>query len=328
MKLATLKDGSRDGQLAVVSRDLTVAHLADAIAPTLQRALDDWSFIAPQLAELAQALEQGKTRNAFAFDPRRCMAPLPRAYQWLDGAAYAPHLERLTRARGAELPAHYGKVPMIYQGGSDDFLGAHDAAVFDSQDHGIDLEAEIAVIVDDLPMGASPARCAERIRLVTLVNDWSLRAFAADELAAGFGLLRTKPATAFAPVAVTPDELGASWHKGLVHLPVIVHCRGRRVGQANAGADAMFNFDRLLAHAATTRNLRAGTILGGGTVSNHDPALGWSCIAEARATETLGQGEAQTEFLAFGDRVRIEVFDEHGASVFGAIDQEVLARPR
>ncbi|HEY5632498.1 MAG TPA: fumarylacetoacetate hydrolase family protein [Burkholderiaceae bacterium] len=328
MKLATLKDGSRDGQLAVVSRDLARAHLADAIAPTLQRALDDWSFVAPQLLELALALEQGKAPNAFAFDPRRCMAPLPRAYQWLDAAAYAPHLERLTRARGAELPPSFGSVPAIYQGASDDFLGPHEAAAFDSPEHGIDLEAEIAVIVDDIPMGAAPARCAERIRLLALVNDWSLRAFAAGEIASGFGFLRTKPATAFAPVAVTPDELGASWRDSLAHLPVMVHCRGTRLGQANAGADAMFGFDRLLAHAAGTRNLRAGTILGAGTVSNRDAASGFSCIAEARALETIEQGGARTEFLAFGDRVRIEVFDEHANSIFGAIDQEVVARQR
>lgn len=328
MKLATLKDGSRDGQLAVVSRDLARAHLADTVAPTMQRALDDWPFVAPQLAELSRALEQGKAPDAFAFDPRRCMAPLPRAYQWLDASSYAPHLERLARARGAQLPPGHGNTPMIYQGASDDFLGPHDAAVFDAQDQCIDLEAEIAVIVDDLPMGATPEHCGGRIRLLALANDWSLRAFAPAELATGFGFLRTKPATAFAPVAVTPDELGTHWRDARVHLPVIVHCRGVRVGQADAGTDSMFGFDRLLAHAAGTRNLRAGTILGAGTVSNHDPAAGWSCIAEARALETIELGAARTAYLAFGDRVRIEVLDERGGSVFGAIDQEPVARRR
>jgi len=328
MKLATLKDGTRDGQLAVVSKDLASAHFADAIAPTLQRALDDWQFVAPQLEDLYQTLNLGKARHAFAFDARRCMAPLPRACQWLDGSVYANHFELLTRARGAQVPESYRIEPTMYQGGSDDFLGPCEDAVFGSEDWGIDFEAELAVIVDDVPMGASPARAAQRIRLVTLANDWSLRNLVAGELAKGFGFLQSKPACAFAPVAVTPDELGEAWRDTMLHRPVQVHWNGRKVGEADAGADAVFTFAQLLAHAAHTRNLRAGSIVGAGTVSNRDPARGWSCIAEARARETIDSGEPHTGYMRFGDRVRIEVFDDLGLSLFGAIDQQVVQRAR
>lgn len=328
MKLATLKDGTRDGQLAVVSKDLASAHFAEAIAPTLQRALDDWSFVAPQLEDLYQTLNLGKARHAFAFDARRCMAPLPRAFQWLDGSVYANHVELLARARGAQVPESYRSEPTIYQGGSDDFLGPCDDAVFGSEDWGIDFEAELAVIVDDVPMGANPAQAAQRIRLVALANDWSLRSLVPGELAKGFGFLQSKPATAFAPVAVTPDELGEAWRDAMPHRPVQVHWNGRKVGEADAGADAVFTFAQLLAHAAHTRNLRAGSIVGAGTVSNRDPARGWSCIAEARAREAIESGEPRTGYVKFGDRVRIEVFDDLGLSLFGAIDQQVVPRAR
>jgi fumarylacetoacetate (FAA) hydrolase len=328
MKLATLKDGTRDGQLAVVSADLSSAHFADGIAPTLQRAMDDWNFVAPQLDELYRTLNHGRARHAFPFDARRCMAPLPRAFQWLDGSVYANHVELLRRARGAQMPETYLSEPTIYQGGADDFLGPCDDAIFGSEDWGIDFEAEVAVLVDDVPMGANAAQAAARIRLLALANDWSLRHLIPRDLAKGFGFLQGKPATAFAPVAVTPDELGDAWRGAMVHLPVLVHWNGKKVGEADAGTDAVFDFGQLLAHAALTRNLRAGTVLGAGTVSNRDPARGWSCIAEARAREVLEHGEARTEFMKFGDRVRIEMLDPTGASVFGAIDQQVAQRAR
>jgi len=328
MKLATLKDGTRDGQLAVVSSDLSLAHFADGIAPTLQRALDDWAFVAPQLEDLYRTLNQGKARHAFALDARRCMAPLPRAFQWLDASSYANHIELLTRARGAQPPESYRREPTMYQGGSDDFLGPCDDAVFSSEDWGIDFEAEIAVVVDDVPMGASAAQAAHRIRLLLLANDWSLRSLVAAEMAKGFGFLQSKPATAFAPVAVTPDEAGDAWRDGMLHLPVLVHWNGRKVGEADAGADALFTFPQLIAHAALSRNLRAGTIVGAGTVSNRDAARGWSCVAEARAREALDSGEPRTRYPKFGDRVRIEVLDAQGAPVFGAIDQQIVQRVR
>lgn len=328
MKLATLKDGTRDGQLAVVSADLSLAHFADGIAPTLQRALDDWAFVAPQLEDLYRTLNQGRARHAFAFDARRCMAPLPRAFQWLDGSAYANHFELLTRARGAQVPESCFREPTMYQGGSDDLLGPCDDAAFASEDWGIDFEAEVAAVVDDVPMGASAAQASQRIRLLLLANDWSLRNLVAEELAKGFGFLQSKPATAFAPLAVTPDELGDAWRDGMVHLPVLVHVNGRKVGEADAGADTVFAFPQLIAHAALTRNLRAGSVVGAGTVSNRDPARGWCCIAEARARETLAAGEPSTGYLKFGDRVRIEMLDARRSSVFGAIDQQVVQRAR
>ena len=328
MKLATLKDGTRDGQLAVVSSDLSSAHFADGIAPTLQRALDDWSFVAPQLDDLCQTLNQGKARHAFPFDARRCMAPLPRAFQWIDGSVYSNHMELLKKARGEQVPPERLREPTMYQGASDDFLGPCDEARFGSEDWGIDFEAEVAVVVDDVPMGANAAQAAGRIRLLMLANDWSLRNLIPRELAKGFGFLQGKPATAFAPVAVTPDELGDDWRDAMLHRPVLVHWNGKKVGEADAGTDAAFDFARLVSHAALTRNLRAGTVLGAGTVSNRDPARGWSCIAEARAREAIEQGAASTEFMKSGDRIRIEMLDRAGTSIFGAIDQQVAVRSR
>ena len=323
MKLATLKDGTRDGQLIVVSRDLRSAAIADAIAPTLQRALDDWRFYAPQLAELYDALNYGRARNAFSFDARNCMAPLPRAYQWADGSSYVNHVELVRRARGAEMPAEFWTDPLMYQGGSDDFIGPCDDIVCASEAFGIDFEAEVAVVTGDVAMGASPDEALRAVRLVTLVNDVSLRNLIPAELAKGFGFFQSKPASAFAPVAVTPDELGEHWREGRVHLPLVVHWNGRKVGQPDAGTDMVFHFGQLIAHAAKTRNLRAGAIVGSGTVSNKDAKRGYCCIAEKRCLEMIEHGQASTEFMKFGDSEKIEMLDEAGKSIFGAIDQAV-----
>jgi len=325
MKLATLKDGTRDGQLIVVSRDLRSAAIADAIAPTLQRALDDWRFYAPQLAELYDALNYGRARNAFSFDARNCMAPLPRAYQWADGSSYVNHVELVRRARGAEMPAEFWTDPLMYQGGSDDFIGPCDDIVCASEAFGIDFEAEVAVVTGDVPMGAKPEQALKSIRLVTLVNDVSLRNLIPAELAKGFGFFQSKPASAFAPVMVTPDELGEHWREGRVHLPLIVHWNGKKVGQPDAGTDMVFHFGQLIAHAAKTRNLRAGAIVGSGTVSNKDAKRGYCCIAEKRCLEMIEHGQASTEFMKFGDSVKIEMLDEAGKSIFGAIDQAVVS---
>jgi len=324
MKLATLKDGSRDGQLLVVSRDLSTAHIAAGIAPTLQRALDDWAFIAPQLQDLYETLNQGKARHAFAFVPEQCAAPLPRAYQWADGSSYVNHVELARKARNAAMPESFWHDPLMYQGGSDDFIGPRDAAAFGSTDWGIDFEAELAVVTDDVPMGTNPQAAADHVRLLMLLNDWSLRQLIPDELAKGFGFFHGKPATAFAPVAVTPDELGADWQGGKVHLPVLCHWNGRKVGEALAHEDMVFDFHQLIAHAVKTRNLRAGSIVGSGTVSNRDTSRGWSCIAEVRALEMIESGSPSTPFMSFGDTIRIEVIGRDGQSVFGAIDQTVV----
>ncbi|MBL8324937.1 MAG: fumarylacetoacetate hydrolase family protein [Rubrivivax sp.] len=323
MKLATLKDGSRDGQLAVVSRDLAGAHFATGIATRLQQVLDDWNFLSPQLEDLYTTLNGGKARHAFAFDPRACMAPLPRAYQWADGSAYPSHVRRVLRARGAEVPATLLEVPLMYQGGSDDFLGPCDDAVFADEAFGIDLEAELAVVTGDLPMGTAPDAALEGVRLVLLANDWSLRALVPAEVGSGFGFLQSKPATAFAPVAVTPDELGPAWRGGRVHLVVTTHVNGACLGQVEAAAGMHFHFGQLLAHLGRTRNVRAGAIVGAGTASHDDEAQGVSCLAERRALEMLRGGEATHGWLRHGDVVRIEVVDGLGASVFGAIEQRV-----
>ena len=325
MKLATLKDGSRDGQLAVVSRDLGTAHFATGIATTLQQVLDDWNFRSPPLEDLYATLNGGRARHAFAFDPRHCMAPLPRAYQWADGSAYLNHVELVRKARNADMPATFYEEPLMYQGGSDDFIGPCDDAVFASADWGIDFEAEVAVITGDVAMGASAETALDGVRLLMLVNDWSLRNLIPAELAKGFGFLQSKPATAFGPVAVTPDELGPAWQGGRVHLAIENRWNGRRVGLCNAGPEMLFHFGQLIAHVAKTRNVRAGSVVGSGTISNKDWACGVSCIAETRAIETIQSGAPQTAFMQFGDRIHIEMCDAQGASVFGAIDQRVRA---
>jgi fumarylacetoacetate (FAA) hydrolase len=323
MKLATYKDGSRDGQLVVVSRDLSTAHFATGIATRMQQALDDWNFIAPLLQDLAVALNHGKTRHAFAFDPAQCMAPLPRAFQWADGSAYLNHVELVRKARGAEMPESFHGDPLMYQGGSDDFLGPCDPATFADPAWGIDFEAEIAVVTGDVAAGARPEQALEGVRLVMLANDWSLRNLIPAELGKGFGFLQSKPATAFSPVALTPDELGDAWLGGRVHLPLQCSWNGRQVGQCDAGPEMTFHFGQLIAHLAKTRNVRAGSIVGSGTVSNKDWAKGYSCIAEKRAIETIEQGEPKTGFLQYGDVVKIEMKRDN-VSLFGAIEQQVL----
>lgn len=326
MKLATYKDGSRDGQLVVVSRDLTSAHYASGIATRLQQVLDDWNFMAPQLEGLSQALLRGKARHAFAFEPERCMAPLPRAYQWVDGSAFINHVELVRKARNAEMPPSFYTDPLMYQGDSNDLLGACDDVVVPSEDFGIDFEAEVAVVTGDVAMGTDADAALECVRLVMLANDVSLRHLIPAELAKGFGFLQSKPATSFSPVALTPDEFGDKWQGGRLHLDVESTWNGRRVGLCNAGPEMTFHFGQLIAHVAKTRHLRAGAIIGSGTVSNQDWARGYSCIAEKRAIETIESGAPITPFMAFGDSIRIEVKDDAGQSLFGAIDQKI-ARP-
>jgi fumarylacetoacetate (FAA) hydrolase len=322
MKLATIRNGTRDGQLVVVDRDLGRAVAVRGIA-TLQAALDDWAGAAPVLGRLAEELESGKAGGSFAFEPRQAMAPLPRAYHWADGSAYVNHVELVRKARGAEMPPSFWTDPLVYQGGGDDFLGPTDDAAFVSEEQGIDFEAEVAVVTDDVPMGATAAAAGARIRLLMLVNDWSLRNLIPAELAKGFGFYLSKPATAFSPVAVTPDELDGAWDGGKVNLPLVSQVNGRAFGRPEAGVDMTFDFPRLIAHLTGTRNVRAGTIVGSGTVSNRDRALGSSCIAERRALEQMEFGAPRTEYLRYGDRVRIEMFDRDGRSIFGAIDQVV-----
>ncbi len=324
MKLATYKDGSRDGQLVVVSRDLAQAHFATGIATRMQQVLDDWNFLSPQLEDLFVTLNHGKARHAFAFEPKLCMAPLPRAYQWADGSAYINHVELVRRARNAEVPASFYTDPLMYQGGSDDFLGPCDDAYFASEAWGIDFESEVAVVTGDVAQGSDATQALDSIRLLMLVNDWSLRHLIPGELAKGFGFLQGKPATAFSPVAVTPDELGAAWRGGRVNLTLQSSWNERKVGLCEAGPEMTFHFGQLIAHVAKTRNLRAGSIVGSGTVSNKDWACGYSCIAEKRAIETIEGGAPKTAFMAFGDRIRIEMKGLDGQSLFGAIEQQVV----
>jgi fumarylacetoacetate (FAA) hydrolase len=328
MKLATYQDGSRDGQLVVVSRDLSTAHYASGIATRLQQVLDDWNFLSPQLEDLYLTLNHGKARHAFAFEPQKCMAPLPRAYQWADGSAFINHVELVRQARSAAVPESFYSDPLMYQGGSDDFLGPTDDIVVPDEAFGIDFEAELAVVTGDVPMGSSPDAALEGIRLLMLANDVSLRNLIPDELAKGFGFFQSKPATAFSPVAVTPDELGGAWRGGRVHLNLESVWNGKRVGLCDAGDEMTFHFGQLIAHICKTRNVRAGSIVGSGTVSNKDWSRGYSCIAEKRAIETIETGAPKTEFMRFGDTIRIEMKGSDGASVFGAIDQTVAPLQR
>ena len=333
MKLASLKHG-RDGRLIVVSRDLTRAVDAAAVAPTLQAALDDWEAAEPRLIEIADALEAGRIAH-MRFDSTHCAAPLRRAFQWVDGSAYVNHVELVRKARGADLPASFWTDPLMYQGGSDCLLGAVDPILATEEAWGVDFEAEVAVIIGDVPMGAGRPAAGAAIRLLMLVNDVSLRNLIPAELAKGFGFLHGKPSSAFSPVAVTPDELGEAYDGAKVALPLVSHLNGALFGRPNAGADMTFDFPTLIAHAAKTRSLSAGTIVGSGTVSNKDGdggpgrpvgegGFGYSCIAEQRTVETIRTGKPETPFLKFGDRVRIEMFDAGGRSIFGAIDQTVL----
>jgi len=333
MKLATLRGGGRDGRLAVVSRDLTRAVEVPEIARTLQSALDDWTRAAPALAAIAGELDAGRLYDAVRFDPAAAMAPLPRAYQWADGSAYVNHVELVRRARGATMPPEFWTDPLMYQGASDHMLGACEDIRVRDEAWGIDFEAEVAVITGDVPMGVAAADALRHVRLLVLVNDVSLRNLIPAELAKGFGFFQSKPASSFSPVAVTPDELGDAWRNGRVHLPLLTHLNGALFGRPEAGVDMTFGFGELIAHAARTRDLVAGSIIGSGTVSNREndgpgrPAAqggaGYSCIAEQRVVETLLSGAPVTPFLRFGDRVRIEMRDRAGHSIFGAIDQQL-----
>ena len=337
MKLATYRDGSRDGQLVVVSRDLGTAHYATGIADKLQQVLDDWGFLSPQLQDLYETLNNGKARHAFGFDPALCMAPLPRAYQWADGSAYLNHVELVRAARSSEVPATFYTDPLMYQGGSDDMLGPCEDVVAVTEDWGIDFEAEIAVITGDVPMSTTAEQALDGIRLVMIANDVSLRNLIPAELAKGFGFFQSKPATAFSPVAVTVDELGDAWDQGRLHLTLQSTWNGRKVGMCEAGPEMTFHFGQLIAHICKTRNVRAGSIVGSGTVSNKGVVRadgrtewpkGYSCIAEKRAIETVLDGKPSTEFMKFGDTIRIEMKGKDGQSIFGAIDQKIVHPPR
>jgi fumarylacetoacetate (FAA) hydrolase len=332
MKLASVDDGSRDGRLVVVDPRLTQQADASDIAPTLQAALDDWTAIAEPLARRARDLARGAAK-AEPFDETAVHSPLPRAYQWADGSAYVNHVELVRKARGAEMPESFWTDPLMYQGGSDSFLKPQGPIRLADDSWGIDLEGEVAVVTGDVPMGASYEEARAAIRLIMLVNDVSLRALIPGELAKGFGFFQSKPSSAFSPVAVTPDELGDAWDGGKVHLPLRVDLNGKAFGRAEAGIDMTFDFPTLVAHAARTRPLAAGTIVGSGTVSNKldggpgkpvsEGGAGYSCIAEIRMIETIAQGSPSTPFLTFGDRVRIEMHDRAGNSIFGAIDQGI-----
>ncbi len=323
MKLGSLKEGGRDGTLIVVSRNLARAVRADGIASTLQQALEDWSNTAPRLNALFEALEAGSAEGAFDLDMQELASPLPRAYEFLDGSAYLPHVARVRRARGAEVPDSFYTDPLMYQATSAGFLGPRDPVPVPSEEFGIDLEAEIVVITDDVPMAATPEQAAGHIQLIGLVNDVSLRNLIPGELAKGFGFLQSKPRSALSPVFVTPDELGDAWRGNKLHLPLVTHVNGEWFGAPEAGVDMQFDFSQLVAHAAKTRPLSAGTIVGSGTIANEDTSKGASCFAEKRTVEALEHGKPQTPFMSFGDTVRIEMLDAAGDSIFGAIEQRI-----
>ncbi|QBJ78444.1 fumarylacetoacetate hydrolase family protein [Aquitalea sp. USM4] len=325
MKLATYRNHTRDGQLMVVSRDLTRAIAVPHIAASLQAALDDWSRCEPALQEIYAALNQGTVNGAVSFDQSACHSPLPRAYQWADGSAYLNHVELVRKARGAEVPASFYQDPLMYQGGSDTFLPPHADIPLADVSWGLDFEGEVAVITDDVPLGSQAGDCAAHIRLLMLVNDVTLRNLIPAELAKGFGFFQSKPATAFSPVAVTPDELGQAWQDSKVHLPLRVEYNGKLYGQPQCGVEMQFNFAQLVAHVAKTRALAAGSIVGSGTISNHDRATGSCCLAEQRMIEIIEQGAPVTPFMQPGDRIRIEMLDAAGQSIFGCIDQQVAA---
>ena len=322
MKLASLKSG-RDGQLIVVSRDLTRAVSAAAVAPTLQAAMDNWAECEPGLAALFDALQAGKVEGEFAFDTTRAAAPLPRCYHWADGSAYVTHVELVRKARGAELPESFWTEPLMYMGASDAFIGANEDVLAESEDWGIDFEAEVVVFTDDVPAGIKAQRARQHIKLVALVNDVSLRNLIPAELAKQFGFYQSKPQTSFTPVAVTPDELGDAWDGAKLHLPLITTLNGTRIGSPNAGLDMTFDFGQLIEHAAKSRALMAGTVIGSGTVANQGSPDGSCCLAEVRCLETIANGKPSTPFMSFGDRIEIEMKDKAGHSIFGKIDQRI-----
>ncbi len=329
MKLASLK-GGRDGRLIVVSTDLERYLVATEVASTLQSALDDWADTRPALEELSARTNAGEGE---AFDQAACHSPLPRAYQWADGSAYVNHVELVRKARGADMPESFWTDPLMYQGGSDSFLAPRDNIPVGDEAFGIDFEAEIVVVTDDVPMGVSAENALGHIRLVMLVNDVSLRGLIPAELAKGFGFFQSKPSSAFSPVAVTPDELGDAWHGGKLHRPLLSFLNGEPFGKPDAGIDMTFHFGQLVAHAAKTRPLCAGSLIGSGTISNKldggpgkpiaEGGVGYSCIAEIRTIETINDGKPSTSFMRFGDRIRIEMLDANGASIFGTIDQAI-----
>ncbi|MBL4783589.1 MAG: fumarylacetoacetate hydrolase family protein [Porticoccaceae bacterium] len=322
MKLASLKSSARDGHLIVVNRSLSHYLSAADISPSLQHAIENWQSCEQALHMLYDTINK-HPHAGFQLDQNDLCSPLPRAFQWLDGSAYLSHVERVRRARGVEMPDSFLSDPLMYQGGSDHFLGPKDTICMSSEADGIDFEAEVAIICDDVPMGTNGHAASEHIKLILLVNDVSLRQLIPSELAKGFGFINGKPPTAFSPVAVTPDELGTAWHDDKVHLPLLSTFNQKLFGEPNAGVDMQFNFAELIAHGAKTRALRAGTIIGSGTVSNYDASAGYSCLVEKRVVEIVESGLANTEFMLFGDYIRIEMLDPAGASIFGAIDQEV-----
>lgn len=334
MKLATLNNG-RDGELLVVSRDLESAVSASDIAATLQLAVENWEVVSPKLEQRYSALNNGQADGAFTLDQRKLHSPLPRSYHWADGSAYLNHVQLVRQARGAEMPDTFWTDPLMYQGGGDRFLAPTEDIEAVSEDHGIDFEGEIAVITDDVPMAVTPEQAAGHIKLLMLVNDVSLRGLIPGELAKGFGFFQAKPASSFSPICVTPDELGDAWRDGKVHLPLTVHLNGEKFGEPEAGPDMIFSFPQLVAHAAKTRYLGAGAVIGSGTVSNPDAdggpgkpvkdgGVGYSCLAEVRMVEKILHDEIKTPFMRFGDRVRIEMFDREGKSIFGTIDQQIV----
>lgn len=325
MKLATLKNNNRDGQLVIVNKTLTQAVDASHIAPTLQLALEQWHKLAPKLQQLSDELNAGKANHSFAFEQAACHAPLPRAYQWADGSAYVNHIQLVRKARGAEMPENFWHDPLMYQGGSDNFISATDDITVADPSYGIDFEAEIAIITDDVPMAVSEQEAEQHIKLIMLVNDVSLRALIPQEIAKGFGFFHSKPSSSFSPIAVTPDELGDAWQQTKVHLPLVSHLNDELFGKPNAGVDMTFNFNQLIAHAAKTRPLSAGTIIGSGTVSNLDKTTGSSCIVEKRMLEIIDSGEATTPFMTYGDKIRIEMFNADDENIFGTIEQQVVS---
>ncbi|MCP4296913.1 MAG: fumarylacetoacetate hydrolase family protein [Proteobacteria bacterium] len=335
MKLATLKNNTPDGQLIVVSRDLTRYVIATGIASNLQSALDRWKDVETELQALSDQLNRGELLETTILDESRCCSPLPRAFQWADGSAYVNHVELVRKARNAEMPSSFWTEPLMYQGGSDSFLAPHGKILLEKESWGIDFEGEVAVITGDVPMGRSAEQGIDDIRLLMLVNDVSLRNLIPGELAKGFGFFQSKPSSSFSPICVTPDELGDAWRGGKVHLPLLVSYNDQPFGCANAGQDMTFNFPKLISHAAKTRHLKAGTIIGSGTVSNKmegspgkpisEGGRGYSCIAEIRMIETINSGNPKTDFMRFGDTVRIEMKNAAGNSIFGAINQKLVS---
>lgn len=324
MKLATLKNNTRDGQLVVVSRDLKHAVAVPNIAKTMQAALDDWDKIEPELQNVYERLNKNEIKDAISFNPQKAEAPLPRAYQWADASAYVNHVELVRKSRGVDMPASFWTDPLMYQGGSDSFLGPRDDIPIANLEWGLDFEGEVAVITRDVAMGITPAQAANKIILIMLVNDVSLRNLAMPELTKGFGFFQSKPSTAFSPVAVTPDELSTAWDGKKVNLPITIHFNDKLFGQPNAGVDMVFDFPTLVAHAAKTRRLTSGTIIGSGTISNKDRSAGSACIVEKRTLETIATGKPETPYMQLDDRVRIEMLDKNGGNIFGSIDQKAV----